>query len=693
MKEIRLKQLSLLNFKGVASLTIDFVGQETSIGGANGTGKTTIFDAFTWLLFGKDSQDRKEFDIKTFDANGKCIHKLPHEVSAVLDVDGDEIKLRKVYAEKWVKRSGELEEVLTGNTVECYYNDVPIKISEYTARIADICPEQTFKLITNPQYFTSQKPDTQRAMLFNLAGEITNQEIVANNPDQDFEEVLKLLTGKTANDLKKEIAAKKKTIKSNVETIPTRIDELKRRLALPKDWHELEVAIQNLDNVIEEVNQAIKNRNSAYDLATSEQKRVAQQISNLNAQILTRKNEINKTIDNLKVQISTRKNTIKSTTDEANRVRKEEYDRLHRLESELLRRKAAIESQIKASTERLESAKAEREELLAEYHKVSAETFVLDETALVCPTCGATLQEDVAMAKREQLQANFNNDKMRRLERNKASGLNAKNVIELETANLANYNETLVGVLRQIKETTTAPAYVEEPKQQDVNTLVENDTEIKQWQEQIKQWQAVMDNNSDEKIVAWQKEAEKLQAKLDANEVVAPDCSDLLEKRGVLEDEKSAKKVELSEREIIKKDEERIKELQAELRLQQEELAKLERTEYSVFQFTKARAQAVEERVNGMFRFVKFQLFDTQINGNEVEVCEATANGVPFRTANQALQLNIGLDIINTICNKEGISAPIMIDNRESVTKIDAPENSQIVSLYVKPECKTLTIL
>lgn len=165
MKEIIILRLTLLNFKGIRSLTVDFDEHETNIYGANAAGKTTVFDAFRWVLFGKDCNDRKDFNIKTIGADGKPIERLPHEVTADLVVDGEQITLKKCYVEKWTKKRGSAVETFSGHAVECYYNDVPYSVKEYEAKVSEICDEQVFKLITNPLFFTSQKKDFQRGML------------------------------------------------------------------------------------------------------------------------------------------------------------------------------------------------------------------------------------------------------------------------------------------------------------------------------------------------------------------------------------------------------------------------------------------------------------------------------------------------------------------------------------------------
>ena len=208
-RQIIIKSLTLTNCKGIRELEVEFNDTITSVFGRNGSGKTTLFDAFTYVLFGKDSKDRKDFNIKTLDADNKTIPKLPHEVKCVLSVNGQEIELRRCYCEKWTKKRGSATEEFTGNGEERYYNGVPCSVKEYDAKVAEICNETVFKFITNPLYFTSQKKDIQRAMLFRMAGEISDAEIAKGNTD--FENLLDKLTGKTLEEYKREIGAKKKT--------------------------------------------------------------------------------------------------------------------------------------------------------------------------------------------------------------------------------------------------------------------------------------------------------------------------------------------------------------------------------------------------------------------------------------------------------------------------------------------------
>ena len=111
---IKIERLTLQNFKGIRSLEINAEGKNLNIYGDNATGKTTVFDAFMWLLFNKDSLGRSDFGIKTQDSEGNTIHNLEHSVECELTVDDAILTLKKVYAEKWTKKRGSAEAEFTG---------------------------------------------------------------------------------------------------------------------------------------------------------------------------------------------------------------------------------------------------------------------------------------------------------------------------------------------------------------------------------------------------------------------------------------------------------------------------------------------------------------------------------------------------------------------------------------------------
>lgn len=652
MKQIKLKRITLVNFKGIQSLTLDFKEQETTICGANGTGKTTVFDAFTWLLFGKDSQDRKDFNIKTYSKDGNAIPKLPHEVSAIVSVDGVDIALRKTFSEKWTKRRGALDEVFDGHETMYYYNDVPLKASEYNARIADICSEQTFKYITTPLYFTSQKPDMQRQLLFRLAGDITNEDVVIKNPDKGFESVVYALSGKSIDDLKREIASKKKTIKEACESIPARIDERRRNETEQKDWSAIEMQIADLEKQIVAINMQVADRTKAYDAASEQRQKKAKEIADLKMKATRQESD-------LRTKLLADYYAAKSKYDVA--IAQSETYRADRKDA--ADKQAYFEQQLQAM-------QAKRNDLLSEWKQIQSEVFSVSDDKFICPTCKRPLDAEDIAEKKAEMERNFNTDKVRRLEDNKQQGIAVKNRIESLTAQLEQAKKDISDLDIQIGAVENSQDFTEPQMPDNVETVIANDKSI-----------AVINA----KIL-------ELETELD-NDIVMPNYGELLAQKNALESALQNAKVELASKDAIEQNNARIAELEAEYRKQQAALAELEKVEFNVNQFNKARMQTVEERVNSMFRIVKFKLFDTLVNGSEIEVCEAMVNGVPFGTQNSAMRLNIGLDIINTICEKEEISAPIVIDNRESVTEIVAPTHSQVINLQVNANYKQLTII
>ena len=648
MKSIVIRQLTLLNFKGIRNLTVDFDLNETNIFGYNGTGKTTVFDAFTWLLFGKDSKDRKDFNIKTLDANNQPIERIPHEVTACIEVNGEEINLKKCYNEVWTKKRGSAVETFNGHSVECFYNDVPCSVTEYAKKVAEICDEQVFKLITNPLYFTAQKKDYQRTMLFRLAGDVTNDDVLARYPE--FESLVAMLSGKTLEELKREVQSKKRKIKDGVETIPARIDERKRDMPDTQDWAKLEAEIAGLEQQLADIDAQIADRSKSYNEATKQKQEVARQLSEVKSAITAREYE-------LKDKLLADYNQAKREHDNAvSRVATLNNDRKYKSLS------------LQRAEKELADLNAERERLLAEWRAIKGEVLVIDEDNFICPTCKRALDETDIEEKKAQMANDFNANISRKLERNKARGMEVKAAIDAKDAEIATIKNAIFAIDNEIAQLSASKAYSNVPAMPDVVPAI----------------------NADKEIINLRNKATDLQNQLN-QEITAPATSDLSERKRAIEDNIRNNKVWLADRERIANNNKRIAELEKEYTESQAQLAELEGVEYNIQQFSKARIEQVESRINGMFNLVRFKMFEQQINGGEIETCEATVNGVPFSDLNDAMKINAGLDIINAISRANGIVAPIFIDNRESVCEI-VSGLAQIVNLIVDVNCKTLKI-
>lgn len=646
MKQVVIKSMKLVNFKGLRDFSIEFNDSVTNVLGKNGSGKTTVFDAFTWLMFGKDSEDRKSFNVKTLDEKGVAIPKLPHEVSAVIVVNGEEINLCRRFNEKWTKKRGSATEEFTGHEEERLYNDVPMSVKDWSDKINSICSEQVFKFITNPLYFSSQKSDAQRAMLFKMAGTISDDEIAESN--EDFKKLLASITGKTLEEYKREIAAKKRRIKEEIDGIPERIDERKRDMPEAENWLSLEAELSEKEKSLSAIEKAMTDKAEAYKSASNERLEIQKKISDLKQKRLNREFEV--------------KNAVQADYNKLMSEQKALSAEIQQIELDLAREN----QKISGYRNELEEYKQKREGLIAEWREIKSRELAFKDGEFVCPTCGRPLEIEDIERKQNEMTAAFNAKKATELEENNKKGQEIKSKIN-KTEEVINECEERVSKLRQtIDEKRSNPIREKSLVAPDATQAIETDEECKK---------------IDLEISDLEKSAQQ--------PIEAPDTDFLKQQKNSVTLEIDEIKKRLAKKETIDKNNARIFELENQLREQSNELASLEGIEFTMAAFSKARVEAIESRINGLFSKVKFKMFEQQINGGEVETCEATVNGVPYSDLNNAMKINAGLDIINAICKAEDISAPIFIDNAESVNQL-LKTDSQMIRLVVTEDEKLI---
>lgn len=641
---ITILNMQLLNFKGVRNLNLDF-GNITNISGDNGTGKTTIFDAFTWLMFGKNSSDDKDFNIKTLDAENNPIHRLEHEVSATLEVDGRIFKLRRVFKEKWVKKRGEAESEFTGHETLFFADDVPLSQQEYKARVDFIMNESIAKMITSPTFFNSLKWQERRGVLEAMAGTISNTDIAGNNAE--FKNLLSLIGNEKIADFKKKIGAKKALLKQSLDSIPTRIDEAQRSMPEELDYSTIETKIQVNKDQIAFIEAAMADKSKAYELQYQ--------------QIRAKQEELNQ------LKINLRNAEIKNESTKGDALQ-ELRAKQRTIETDIRNANSELDSNantIFSNRSKVERLTAENTKLRNQWNEENAKTLTIDVHELNCPACLQALPQDKQANIRENLTTNFNSAKAKKLaEITKAGEFNkdeidkAKNTItELEKAGAG--IETKVAELKQ---------------------------QLDRIQTEISVWEKATVPDSQEVT-----ELKKAVAAFIVPESPVIDNTQLKADKDKLTSEISQYEKQLYSREQIKNIQVRIDELSAEEKKQAQELADLERMEFTLAEFNKSRVETIESRINGKFKIVKFKMFEQQINGGETECCECLVKGVPYSDVNTAGKIQAGIDIINALTEHYNINAPVFIDNRESIVRI--PEcKSQIINLIVKEGQKQLLV-
>ncbi|UVN06014.1 MAG: AAA domain protein [Satomivirus wayo] len=652
MREIKLKSLILVNFKGVRNLEVVFTDQRTIISGDNGTGKTTIFDAFTWLLFGKDSTGRSDsnFNIKTIDPlTKKPILHLEHSVTGVISVDGKEMKLQRNYVEKWVKPRGTTEETLKNHETEFYLNDVKLATKkEYESEVAAILTEDIFRMITNPFYFISLKVDAQKELLFDMAGGISDDEVAAIKPE--YIELLAQLSGRSLSQFSKEVAAKKKACNDVLAVIPSQIDTARRLMPESEDWEALEIELQKKKQRLTEIDNQITDK------------------SKINEQENQRKLEIQRTIGDKRMSLVNRQNEIRASAGaERNEVmmKLKDLEYNHKSETRDLELNRSSLSNCESEIQRIEDTLSV---LRNEYRKINAETIQYPEGAFVCPTCKRQLEVDDIEAKQNELLANFNQNKAKRLKENKDKGFS---LVELKKKKEAERDS----IISKIKESEDRIVLIEReievqkanmPEAPDVDAMIKNDPTC------ISLNNEIADLNN--------------QLNIESKPV---DVSELRFAKSSLDDNIQELYKRLAKRDQIERAKKEIEELE-EKRIQNNQAkADLEKWEFTVMSFQKDKDAKLIEKINSMFEVVSFSFVTEQLNGGEKLTCVCTVNGTPYPDVNTAGKVNAGLDIINAICKYKGVSAPIFIDNSESVNKI-IPTISQVINLVVSKDKLTV---
>ena len=652
MREIKLKSLHLVNFKGVRNLEVNFSDRVTVISGDNGTGKTTIFDAFTWLFFGKDSTGRSDsnFNIKTIDpATKKPILRLEHYVAGVISVDGKEMKFQRNYVEKWVKPRGTTEETLKNHETEFYLNDVKLATKkEYESEVDAILTEDLFRMVTNPFYFTSLKADVQKELLLDMAGGISDDEVAAIKPE--YVELLSQLSGRTLSQFSKEVAAKKKACKDVLAVIPSQIDTARKLMPESEDWEALEVELQQKKQRVSEIDNQIADK------------------SKINEQESQRKLGIQRTIGDKRMSLVSRQNEIKAAAgSERNKVmmKLQDLEYNHKTETRELELNRSSLANYESEIQRIEENLSV---LRNEYRQINAETIQYPEGAFVCPTCKRQLEVDDIEAKQNELLANFNQNKAKRLKENKDKGFS---LVELKKRKEAERD----GILAKIKESENRIVLIEReievqkakmPETPDVDAMIKNDPTC------ISLNNEIADLNN--------------QLNVESKPV---DVSDLRFAKSSLDENIQELYKRLAKRDLIERSQKEIEELEEKRIQNNQALADLEKWEFTAISFQKDKDAKLMEKINGMFEVVNFSFVSEQLNGGEKLTCVCTVNGTPYPDVNTAGKVNAGLDIINAICRYKGVSAPIFIDNSESVNKI-IPTVSQVINLVVSKDKLTV---
>jgi len=657
--QIKLKSLIIASFKGLQNKTFNFSENINTIFGDNGTGKTTIFDAFMWLLFSKDSLGRADFEIKPLDVFGKTTDNQNVEVAAELLIDEEVITVQKILKEKWTKKRGSEIAEFTGNETLYFFNDVPVSQKEYLNKINNIINENVFKLITNPFSFVNSKWQEQRTALIGIANIPNDKQIALGNTE--LENLLNEVgTQKTLEEFQVQLKSSIKRAKEEKNSIPSRIEELNRSKPIPIVEGNIKKQIDALTLEVNSIDETISNKMKSFDEVIAKRNQNQSNIQDLQA-------KINQIEFNIKEEAKRKANEKNPVDLEYNSTKKE----LNQLELE----HKTILDKIDYIKNEIAICQKNRDELRNYWFNVNDRKFNLTDKDTICSTCGQELKD--IESKKETLLITFNETKKRELKQIEQKGnlykisqeSYEKNSKELENT-LNSISQNIESLNKKLTELTPALKNKKAFNAEDfIATLILNHHDFNELKKQIKILEEIKFETPTEEVTA-----------------------DLKTKKETLNAEIIRLNVVLKDNDRIKEISSRITELSEQEKTQNQNIASLERKLFLIEKFNTKKINLLNDSVNKIFSLIKFKLFDIQINEGIKETCEATINGVPFSSANTASKINAGLDIINTLSTFYKVNAPIFIDNKESVVKL-IESNSQLICLQVSPEDKILRLV
>ena len=622
---MRLIELRLRNFKGVKNFTFHPGGKNATISGRNGTGKTTVADGCSWLLFDKDSLGNKQFSMKTLDGAGGELHNLEHEVTGIFIAGNKQIELQKTTTEKWTKKRGSASPEFTGHTTEYHVDGVPVKLAQYKEAVASIADEQVFQLLTSPLFFPGAMHWTKRrALLMEICGDVTDADVIASSAD--LAPLDDILANRSFDSHRMVVAERRKKINKELETIPVRVDEVDRGMP---DLSRLD--LEELKSGKAELLAALaglkKKKDDIFSGAET-------------AELRRQRSEIQTKISD------TDRGAVSSLHDALAAARKKRDD-LAAANNQARNAVAGYQDQIK-------NKQAQVDELEKFIATLKQQWFDVAKTIEpTCPTCG---QEIPA----EKISETIKAEKARINDRGKK-----------EAATRDEIKGEIAALNMQISQT---------------EKTIDNEREISLGKE-IEELAAQVANRKPSKVVAALKEEEEaLSARISdieekAGEAAGKVASDIMSTEMTIGNLQA--KIDLFAK--AKDGEKRKRELAAEQKRLAAEFEKLEGELFLLDQFTRAKVNMLEDKINGRFKIARFKMFSEQINGGLSDCCEVICNGVPFSTGlNHGHQILVGLDIINTLSEFYKVSLPCFIDNAEAITEPLPDMPGQVIRLWAK---------
>lgn len=668
MKNIILKRAEIIGFKRILNLTINFTNT-TNILGENGTGKSTVYDAICWVLFGKDSHDKQDFEIKFLKPDRTWIPKQDHSVTLFFDIDGVPLELKKVYSDQWITPRGESEEIYKGNVTDCFIDGIGKSATEYNKFIESIVNQEIFKLITNPEYFPSLEWKIKRDILFEICGLPTDKQIIDSNSEFAFLNQV-FAKGHTIDDYIKKLNTEikgSKTVKGlqpQIDAIPIRIAENDRDVPMSLDFDGIRTQITIKQQAVNELDNQLTNLSGVFENYKRQQSEIGELEIQLNKIIVD---------DNILYE----------------NQRQAKQNEIFRLQNQ----KSQIELQIKLLQDGLSDKQkslakmvSDKAELLVIYKTKISEQFTDDlqppeftDDMAICPTCRQSLPDGDVEAKKAEMLKNFEIYRETTIERFNEEKLKSCN-------DILKIGKTMAANIEKIEKEISDQENQIQDKQIELATM---ETLIGKEQQNAL--------NVDKIDITTTESYKALQNQINAKtlELKQPtaDTSGIIEQKKIINIEIDNLKSQLLIEEKITSIQARRIELLSEEKILQVKKAELEKQVDICKRFTKTKVDLTEGTVNNLFKKCQIYFSKIKIDGTTEPWCEIFVEGVPYESnLNTGAKVVAGVEIAQVLAKYYGIKAPVFIDNHESVTE-EIFVDGQRVCLFANKEYKELEII
>lgn len=641
---MKILKLQLENFRAIKSLTLDFNGHDADIYGANGTGKTTIANAICWLLIDRPATEEADFDPKTTGA-----HNLHHKASMEVELpDGQRITFAKEFYEKWTRKRGSAAEEFTGNVTDYYVDGVKSKKKEYTEALEAACgiDLERVKMLMVLGYFSdSMKTDDKRRILFEMAGEFTDADVIAQS--EDLRDLERLLTTPGNSDKSyaieqwRKIAAEQRSkLNKDLELLPTRIDEASKNIA--ENVEDMEALNAEL-NRLEEKKSSIEEQKRRLSTEDGQQKATRAALAGL------------------EVDLAKKRAAYIEQSASANRELNADIDHMNDVKRDVLDKLDNLKRKHQNNLEQIKRMQEQRKALMEEYAEVAARQW--DAGAEICPTCHQQLPPEQV----EELRAAFNEQKSKKKEDINRRGQECSQA-KIDDANnkIEALQEEVFELENKLKEST-----------EDINQLhtmltprvpfdeTEEYQEITQRMKELRDRRQLGQSATDGMMSSYDRDIR------------------------AVKEEIAAVNLRIARAKASEDSRKRVGELRQELKHTAEQMEYIEHGLHLCEEFIRTKARMVTDSINAHFRYVRFVLFRDQINGGLREICEPTVRNkagewVEYRSVNYAAQINAKLDIVSTLGRHYGVRLPVIMDQGESVSEPLAVEE-QLIRLIVSP--------